>query len=226
MRHLLLASSCIAALAAPVAAETPISTPVTGPVRTSTVKAGTPDDILITSTGKVTSGGVIIDSNHKLNNQGSIEIGSVNGAVGVDVNAGVTSGITNSGKIIVDEAYTPTDSDNDGDLDGPFATGSGRIGIRTNGSFTGNIVNSGTITIEGNNSAGILLGGPLTGTFRHDGTTTPSCAFFPAPGRATPADQASRIFTALSPLAVAVICGGHCLWFHLTYEVTFNLAKN
>jgi hypothetical protein len=172
MRHLLLASSCIAALAAPVAAETPISTPVTGPVRTSTVKAGTPDDILITSTGKVTSGGVIIDSNHKLNNQGSIEIGSVNGAVGVDVNAGVTSGITNSGKIIVDEAYTPTDSDNDGDLDGPFATGSGRIGIRTNGSFTGNIVNSGTITIEGNNSAGILLGGPLTGTFRHDGTTT------------------------------------------------------
>ena len=172
MRHLLFASSCIAALAAPAAAQTTISTTVAGPVRTSTVKAGTPDDIIISSTGKVTPGGVIIDSNNKLTNQGSIEIGSVNGAVGVDVNAGVTSGITNSGKIVVDEAYTPTDADFDGDADGPFATGTNRFGIRTNGSFIGNIVNSGTITVEGNNSGGILLGGPLTGNFTHDGTTT------------------------------------------------------
>jgi hypothetical protein len=47
MRHLLLASTCFAALASPLAAETTISTTVTGPVRTSSVKAGTPDDILI-----------------------------------------------------------------------------------------------------------------------------------------------------------------------------------
>ncbi len=175
MRHLLLASTCFAAIASPLAAETTISTTVTGPVRTSTVKTGTPDDILISSTGVVNgnaSGGVIIDSNHKLNNQGTIQIGGVSGAVGVDVAAGVTSGITNSGKIIVDESFTPTDSDNDGDLDGPFATGSNRYGIRTNGAFNGNILNTGTITVEGNNSFGISLGGPLTGNFRHDGTTT------------------------------------------------------
>ena len=125
MRHLLLASTCFAALASPLAAETTIATAVTGPVRTSTVKAGAPDDILINSAGTVNgnaSGGVIIDSNHKLNNQGTIQIGNVSDVVAVDVAAGVTSGITVSGKIIVDEAFTPTDADNDGDLDGPFAT--------------------------------------------------------------------------------------------------------
>ena len=143
MRQFLLASTCLVALAAPAVAETTISTTVTGPVRTSTVKTGAPDDILINSTGVVNgnaSGGVIIDSNHKLNNQGTIQIGNVNNVAGVDVAAGVTSGITISGKIIVDEAFTPTDADNDGDLDGPFATGSGRFGIRTNGAMTGNIL--------------------------------------------------------------------------------------
>ena len=72
----------------------------------------------------------------------------------------VTSGITLSGKIIADESYAPTDADNDGDLDGPFATGTGRFGIRTNGAMTGNILitSTGTITVEGNNSAGIHAG--------------------------------------------------------------------
>ena len=177
MRHLLLTSTCLAVLAAPAAAETTISTAVTGPVRTSTVKTpGTPDDILISPTGIVNGtagGGVLIDSNHKLNNQGTIQINNANNVAGVDVTAGVTSGITLGGKIIVDESFAPTDADNDGDLDGPFATGTGRFGIRTNGAMTGNIVvsSTGTITVEGNDSAGILLGGPLTGNFSHDGKT-------------------------------------------------------
>jgi len=178
MRQFLLASTCIVAMTVPAAAETIISTTVTGPVRTSTVKTGgLPDDILINSSGVVNgnaSGGVIIDSNHKLNNQGTIQIGNVNNVAGVDVTAGVTSDITLSGKIIVDEPYAPTDADNDGDLDGPFATGTGRFGIRTNGAMIGNILvtSTGTINVEGNNSVGIYLGGPLTGNFRHDGKTT------------------------------------------------------
>ena len=174
MRHFLLTSTCIVALAAPIAAETTISNTVTGPVRTSTVKAGTPDDILINSSGIVNgsaSGGVIIDSNHDLKNDGTIQIGSISNVAGVDVAAGLTSDITVNGKIIVDESYTATDADNDGDLDGPFATGSNRFGIRTNGAMTGNILigATGSISVEGNNSAGIMMGGPLTGNFRTDG---------------------------------------------------------
>jgi hypothetical protein len=174
MRYFLLTSTCIVALAAPVAAETTISTTVPGPVRTSTVKAGAADDILINTTGVVNgtaAGGVIIDSNHKLNNQGTIQVGNANNVAAVDIATGVTSGITLSGKIIADESYTPTDTDNDGDLDGPFATGTGRFGIRTNGAMTGNILitSTGSITVEGNNSAAIQLGGPLTGNFSTDG---------------------------------------------------------
>ena len=177
MRHTLLASTCFVALAGTASAETTISNTVNGPVRTSTVNQGAADDLLINSTGVVNgtaAGGVIIDSNHKLTNQGTIQIGSVNDVVGVEVDAGVTGGITHTGKIIVDEAYTPTDADNDGDLDGPFATGGDRTGLRTNGAFTGNVLigSTGVITVEGNNWAGILVGGALTGNFTHDGKTS------------------------------------------------------
>lgn len=178
MRKTLLASTCLAAiLATPVHAETTISTATTAPVRTSTVKTGTPDDIKIVAAGSIKPTGgtaVTIDSNHKVINEGTIEIGNANGATGIFANAGTVGSITNSatGKIIIDEPYAPTDIDNDGDIDGPFATGTGRTGIATGGAFTGAIVNSGAITIEGNDSAGIRLGGPLTGNFTNDGTVS------------------------------------------------------
>ncbi|WP_432770590.1 MAG: autotransporter outer membrane beta-barrel domain-containing protein [Sphingopyxis sp.] len=178
MRKILLASTCLAAVAAtPAFAETSITTGVTAPVRTSTVKSGGPDDVKITATGSVKPNGgtaVTIDSNHKVTNEGTIEIGNANGATGIFANAGTVGSITNSatGKIIINEPYAPTDIDNDGDIDGPFAVGNNRTGIATGGAFTGNIVNSGSIAIEGNDSAGIRLGGPLTGRFTNDGTIT------------------------------------------------------
>ncbi|HWW57431.1 MAG TPA: autotransporter domain-containing protein [Sphingopyxis sp.] len=178
MRKTLLASTCLATLLSTTAqAETTITTAITTPVRTSTVKSGAADDVKITSTGSVkpASGtAVTIDSNHKVVNEGTIEFSNVDGATGIFANGGVSGGITNAatGKIIIGETYAPTDIDNDGDLDGPFAVGSNRVGIATGGAFTGNIVNSGTIAIEGNDSAGIRLGGPLTGNFTNDGTIT------------------------------------------------------
>jgi hypothetical protein len=173
MYRILLASTAIAALAAPLAAET-ISTTVTTPVRTSTIKAGTPDSITIAAAGTVDVNGgtaVTMDSDHAVANEGKIINNNVDGAVGISALAGTSGAINNSGTITVTESYTATDADNDGDLDGPFAVGSNRFGIRTEGAHSGNVVNSGTVTVEGNNSAGIWLGGPLDGNFTHNGGT-------------------------------------------------------
>ena len=174
MHRYLLASTAILALAAPAAAET-ISTAITQPVRTSTVKNGTPDAITISSSGSVkpaTGTAVTMDSNHAVTNQGTIAVANASGSIGILATAGTTGDIVNSGTITVDEPYTPTDTDNDGDLDGPFALGSNRFGIRTEGAHAGKVTVGGTVTVEGNDSAGVWLGGPLTGALTHDGATT------------------------------------------------------
>ncbi|HEX7871319.1 MAG TPA: autotransporter domain-containing protein [Sphingobium sp.] len=105
-------------------------------------------------------------------NSQTIQITNTDGASGIVAASGSSGTITNdaNGKIIIDETYAPTDTDNDGDLDGPFATGSNRAGIRTLGAYTGTITNSGAIMVEGNDSAGIALGGPLTGGLKTDGS--------------------------------------------------------
>ena len=107
-------------------------------------------------------------------NSGTIAISNTDNAIGMTAPAGASGTIVNAaaGKITVDETYTPTDADNDGDLDGPLATGTNRFGIKTAGSFTGDVINNGAITIEGNDSAGIAFGGALTGKLVTDGTIT------------------------------------------------------
>lgn len=176
MRNTLLASTCLMTLMAlPAYAETVIGSATTTPVKTSTVNGGAADDVKISSAGSVKPTGgtaVTIDSDNDVVNEGTIQITNVNGSTGIHAENGVTGSITNgsSGKIIIDESYTPSDSDNDGDLDGPFAVGNNRTGISTGGTFNGNITNSGSIQIQGNDSAGIRLGGPLNGKFVNDGT--------------------------------------------------------
>ena len=170
--RILLATTALGAVAMSIATaahaqQKVISTETTTPVLTSG------EAVRITSTGIVKPAGgaaVTINTNNGVQNEGSITIRGANNSVGILANANVTSAISNSGKIVIDEDYTPTDTDNDGDLDGPFAQGSNRFGIRTAGAFTGNITNSGTITVEGNQSAGIALDGTLNGTLRQTGT--------------------------------------------------------
>jgi hypothetical protein len=174
MHRYLLASTAALALTAPLAAEN-VSTAITQPVRTSTIRAGAPDAITITSAGSVRPANgtaVTMDSNHAVTNQGAIGIANANDAIGILANADANGEIVNSGTITIDEPYNPADSDNDGDLDGPFALGSNRFGIRTEGGHTGRVANSGTITVEGNDSSAIWLGGPLGGAFTHEGTST------------------------------------------------------
>lgn len=176
MRCHLLATTAIFACALSVQTQAQdITGARTTPASTSTANAGQPGAVRITSTGSVVvaSGtAVTMDSSHAVTNEGTVRITGADNAVGIAANAGTTGDISNTGTITVDESYTATDGDNDGDLDGPFALGSGRYGIRTLGAHTGAISNGGTINVEGNNSFGIALGGPLTGAFTHNGTTT------------------------------------------------------
>jgi hypothetical protein len=173
MSRYLLASTALLALAtASGAGAEDIATKKTSPLRTSTVKGGGADAINITKDGSVVlTGGtaVTMDSDHAVSNAGAVTIGNANGATGIRAMAGTSGDIVNTGTITIDEPYSPTDEDKDGDLDGPFALGSNRYGIRTDGAHTGKITSSGTIVVEGNNSAGIFLGGTLTGNFVHDG---------------------------------------------------------
>jgi hypothetical protein len=178
MRRRLLASVCLSAILVPAAAlraETVVDSARTDALRTSTIKSGARDDLRITSAGSVTrtaGTAVTIDTVNKLTNEGTIQISNADGAIGVLADAGTGGGISNTGKIIIDETFAAADDDKDGDLDGPFAVGSGRTGIRTAGTYAGPVAIGGSITIEGKDSAGIWLGGPLTGAFTHDGATT------------------------------------------------------
>jgi hypothetical protein len=171
-----LASSGLATIAvltaAPAASETVISSPTTTPLVTSAS-----GDIRITSTGSIkpTSGiAVTINSNNFVNNAGTIAVKGANGAVGIFSGTNVAGDITNSGTITIDEDFTPTDSDNDGDVDGPFAQGTGRFGIHvaSGGVYGGSINHSGTITVEGNQSAAIAVDSQMTSYLTTSGTVT------------------------------------------------------
>lgn len=170
----LLAATCLTpvALASFIGlahAETVIGNSVTTSQKTSIANAGTADDIRISSAGTVKPAAgtaVMIDSNNGVTNEGTIQITDANDAIGILANPGFSGAINNSGKITIDETYTATDTDKDGDLDGRHALGENRFGIRVapGGTFTGSITNSGSITVEGNNSAGILVGSALKGS--------------------------------------------------------------
>ena len=164
----LFAATCLTPfilLGTTAAAETVITTATTTSIATGTAN----DEVRVTSTGSVrpaTGSAVIINSNHDVRNDGAIGLTGVNDATGILANSSLTADIANGGTITVDEAFSPTDTDNDGDLDGPFAQGSNRFGIRVQGpgTFFGNVSNTGTITVEGNNSAAISLESGLAGS--------------------------------------------------------------
>ena len=160
-------------LGLPAAAETTISTERTTPVATSTANAGAPDNVLVDEDGSIvltTAGPAItVDSNNTVTNEGQIEIEAVDGAIGIQVNGGVTTTVSNEGGILLEDGFDETDddldTDDDGDFDGDFATGSGRYGIRVSGpgTVTGDIRTSGSIIVEGNDSYGVSLESALDG---------------------------------------------------------------
>jgi hypothetical protein len=179
LRFLLLAAASPLCFAAGVArAETAISTTVTTPIATATAASGARDDIRITSTGVVKPAGgtaVTLNSNNSVNIEGQVSITDANNATGLAILGGNTGEVKVSGGITVDESVEAKDTDNDGDIDGPFAIGSGRYGIRLTGAqpFHGSITRTaGAIAIEGNDSAGISLEAALEGALRSAGSIT------------------------------------------------------
>lgn len=179
MRNLLactaIAPVLVALTVADAAADTTIGSSTTTAVNTSTAASGSADNVIVSSAGSITltSGATITqDSNNTVSNAGALKITDSNGATGILAQPGTTGAITNSGTITVDESYTATDTNGDGILDGAFAQGSGRNGIwvQSGAAHGGDIVNSGTITIKGNQSAGIRIDAPLTGNLSSSGT--------------------------------------------------------
>jgi hypothetical protein len=178
MRILLATAVAIAPLlvASEAMANVVINTARTTPIRTSTATGTGPDSIEISSAGSiaVTSGtAVTVDSSHNLQILGGAitMAGSADGSTGVLVEPGVTSTLTINGLInIGDSIGDYPDTDSDGDLDGPWATGTGRYGIRyaAGAPVTGDLlINSGGgISVDGNNSFGISIESGLIGKFQ------------------------------------------------------------
>ncbi|MBP7701564.1 MAG: autotransporter outer membrane beta-barrel domain-containing protein [Phenylobacterium sp.] len=177
LRHVLFAAaSPLCLLAGAAQAETVISTTVATPVATATAASGARDDVKISTAGTIqpTSAGaaVTLNSNNTVTNEGTIKFSNVDGATGILGLGGVTGTIKNAGTITIDETTEIKDADGDGDLDGPFATGARRYGIRVTGpgAFHGDVIQSGgSITIEGNDSAGISVETAIDGSIRTAG---------------------------------------------------------
>jgi hypothetical protein len=179
-RYLLLAATSPLCLASAAFAETTIATTVTTPVTTATAASGAPDDLRVTSTGAVqpTSGTAItLNSDDNVTLEGVVKIADANDATGILVEGGRTGEVKVSGSITIDESTEIKDADGDGDNDGPFATGARRFGVRVTGAapFNGSIAQTGgTITVEGADSAGVLVESALNGSILSSGSISVS----------------------------------------------------
>lgn len=156
-------------------AETTVTTAVTTPVKTS----DTNQDVRVTSAGSikptVAGPALLMDTSNKITNEGTISTNNVSGSTGMQGAGGLTGDIINSGIISIVEDYTPTDSNSNGFLDGAFAQGNNRYGIRVTGGagpMVGAVTNNSgaSITVEGQNSAGISIESGITGALTDRGS--------------------------------------------------------
>jgi uncharacterized protein with beta-barrel porin domain len=181
--RLLLGAAVPLALALPAAAQVQITTETTTPVATATAgTGGTPANVEITSTGSVklddqpNSTAVTVNSSNTVTNNGIVIVNDSDGSTGVRIAPGITGGYSGGGKITILEDYARTDTDNDTDLDGPIAQGTGRAGILVDpgGTLNGsiNLGENGGITVEGNDSFGVSVRSILNGDYRQQQAVT------------------------------------------------------
>jgi len=176
--------------ATPAFADTTVSTGQTAALKTSAAgnitvaTAGTLTAPAGTTTGQ---SAITIDSSSTATiNGGGIVYGGTaanaqNGSIGIQINPGVTTTVTNTGTIYDLENFTPT-TINSGYVYSPVSGVSGRYGIygaaggiingtiKNNGATTvGASTYTGAIAIDGNNSAGIQIDSTLNGSLNNQG---------------------------------------------------------
>lgn len=172
----LLAAGLVAA--APAHADTTISGTTTTAQVTSAVGSVT---VASTGTLRVGSGAAVtVDSNNTatVNSGGTITAGTataaVNGSTGILVQPGTSTTILNSGTISVLENFTPSSINSSNTVSSAVSGVSNRYGIHVaaGGTVTGNITSdsTSTITVDGENSAGILVESKLSGALVNAGT--------------------------------------------------------
>ncbi|HSZ52168.1 MAG TPA: autotransporter outer membrane beta-barrel domain-containing protein [Caulobacteraceae bacterium] len=172
-RKLLTAAASLAPLilAAGVAqAQVSINSAVTTPVVTATSSSPPPATLDITSSGSVglTTPGVAvtINSNTVVTNEGQIGATDINNATGVQLIGGNTGSFTTTGSILITESYSAATDNNNGLLTGVYAQGGSRVGIQVvGGVFNGGITMTGSDTVHGNDSSGVDIETPITGSF-------------------------------------------------------------
>ena len=150
-----------------------ISDTRTAGVATSTVDDGDPADLTLTEDGAfaLSAGTAItVDSDNDLIVESGSDItmeDADDGAAGVLIEAGHAGDISVGGVIAIDDGVDAEDEDEDGDLDGPFATGSVRFGVRLtgDGAWTGDIAieNTASLYVEGEDSVGVSIESELQG---------------------------------------------------------------
>ncbi len=154
----------------------------TAPVQTSTANAGQADDVTVTEDGDIDLTGlsgttaITINSDNTVTQEGEILAEDTDDVVGIAIRTDTVTRLTHAGSIEFVEDYDREDEDDDDDLDGPLAIGSNRIGILVDGggTVTGDIIldHGSTLVIEGNDSAGVLIGSALAGDYTQQGSMT------------------------------------------------------
>jgi uncharacterized protein with beta-barrel porin domain len=160
-----------------------ISTATTTPLSTSDPVAAAPvaaGDITVASGGTITvtagQTAITVDSSNDVTiaSGGRLVAADQDSVTGILIEGGNSGLIKNEGQINLTEAYVGDDTDDDGDLDGPFAESVNLHGMRLQAgpSFIGDISSSGTISVEGNQSYGIRLDTLLDSDATFDGSLT------------------------------------------------------
>jgi hypothetical protein len=136
------------------------------------LKTSSTGDLDVASAGSIvantTTPLVTLDSNNKVTVEGALTSKNTDNATGVLILGGNTGSFTSTGSIVVGEDYVAKDTANsDAILEAPFAQGTGRAGLRLTGTsaFNGDISLGGTgLSVQGNNSYGVSIEGPLNGS--------------------------------------------------------------